>query len=376
MADTVATDLSFPVAATDKLAEIIWATDAHVQTQRENFFNLAGMMAKDRGKEEVFKRRPGVPIIIKDEFKKMPGDRIRIRMRKQLTRVQSNSGSATSAYTYGATNMMGNEEALVFHDLEVKLGLLKNAVGFNSPDWYLHRVSIDMEQDAQDALREWLVENHEESIVDSFYEKFPYFIQSSLSATAVTHPKVYYANGRAAANDMSATDILSESEIRRIRTYCVHKRLNPIRADGKNVFLVLSDPFVLADLMGDANFRAVVSQAQDRGSENPLVKGAQFGHLGLFFWEYDRVRLTSSGANSGQISQLMVLGADAIAVGYGSEPRLVPRIETAYGDRWGLAIRQIFGAVRCDWLNQAETSTIQQSSAQWNVWEQGNEFSG
>ena len=376
MADTVATSLSFPIAATDKLAEIIWATDAHVEVQRLNFFSQAGMMAKDRGAEGVYERRAGLPIITKEEFKKVPGDRLRIRMRKQLTRVQSNSGGATSSYTYGATNMLGNEEALVFHDLQIQLGLLKNAVGFNSPDWYFHRTSIDLEQDAQDALREWLIENHEESIVDTFYEKFPYFIQSSNSATAVAHPKVYYANGRTAANDMTSADILSELEMRRIRSYCVHKKLNPIKVDGKSAFIVLADPFVLSDLMGDETFRAIASQAHDRGSENPIVKGAQFQHLGLYFTEYDRVRLTSSGGNSGKISQLMVLGADAIAVGYGSEPRLVPRIETSYGDRWGLAIRQVFGASRCDWLNQAETSTVQQSSAQWNVWEEGNEFSG
>lgn len=363
------TALGFPIAATDRLADLIWASDAHVETQKALFWSEAGMMAKDRGGEPVFERRPGVPIIIRDEFKKRPGEQMLIRMRMQLTNTPR-----TDSTTYGTNSMLGSEQDLAYRDLQVYLSLLKNSVGFDSPDWLFHRTSADLEGDAQDALREWLTENHEEAIADAFYEKFPYFAQQANSLTAVNHINLYYVNGRGNAQSMTDTDLISERELRRIRSFCVNRKLNPIKVDGRKCFVMLVDPFVLADLQADAQFRESAGNAHERGSDNPIVKGAHFEHLNLLIWEYDRQRRTTTGAHTGNLGRLFVLGADAIAVAYGSEPRLVPRVETNYGDRWGLAIRQVFGASRADFRNQAATATTNQSSAEWIVWEDRDEF--
>jgi len=373
MADST-TSLGFPIAAGDRLAEVIWASEAHVETQKELFWSKANMVARDRGNEPTHERRPGLPIVIKDDFKKGPGEEIRIRMRMQLTRNASNKDGDASTYTYSTTSMMGNEENIAYRDLQVYLALLKNSVGFDSPDWLFHRTSADLEEDAKDLLRDWLVENHEEAILDAFHDKFPYFVSQSLTLTTVAHPRTYYANGKAGADDMVSTDTFSENEVRRIRNFCITKKLNPVNIDGKKCFMVLSDPFVISDLLTDSQFRDMVKDAGDRGSDNPLIKGSQFQHLGLLFYEYDRVRRLTTGANPGQIARLPVLGADAIAVAYGSEPRLVPRVETNYGDRWGMAIRQVFGASRCDYRNQAASATTNQSSAEWGVWSERDEF--
>jgi len=88
----------------------------------------------------------------------------------------------------------------------------------------------------------------------------------------------------------------------------------------------------------------------------------------LCIHEYERMRVMTSGPNAANIGRLLLLGADAIAVAYGSRPRIVPRVETSYGDRWGRAIRQVFGASRADFQNSANTATTQQSSAEWRAW--------
>lgn len=368
------TSLTFPVATGDRLAEVIWASEAHVETQKALFWSQAGMVARDRGNEPTHERRAGLPIVIKDDFKKGPGEEIRIRMRMQLSRLASNKDNNASTYTYSTTGMMGNEETMSYRDLQVFLALLKNSVGFDSPDWLFHRTSADLEEDAKDLLRDWLVENHEEAIMDAFYDKFPYFVSQTLSLTTVAHPRLYYANGHSGSDDMTSADTFSEAEVRRIRNFCVNRKLNPINVDGKKCFMVLADPFILADLLTDSQFRDMAKEAFDRGSDNPLIKAAQFHHLGLYFYEYDRVRRNTAGANIGQLGRLPILGADAIAVAYGSEPRLVPRVETNYGDRWGMAIRQVFGATRCDYRNQAASAVTNQSSAEWNVWSERDEF--
>ena len=361
--------LSFPISTGDQLAEVFWSTIGHVETQDETFFSKAGLAAKDRGREDAHKRRPGVPIILKDELRKGPGEEVRIRMRLQLTRTARNNSSV-----YGDGSLLGSEEALVFYDVSAWLALLKNAVGYNSPDLYYHRTSIDMEQDAEDALREWLVENHEEAILDTVYDGHPYFvIQSVSSASTTNHPRQYNANGKASYTDLDSADVMNAAEVRRMRSYFRNRKLNPIKIEGKSCGVVLADTFVCNDLRADEAFTKL-ADAADRGSDNPIVSGAIYHYQQLYFHEYERMRQrTGDDANVGRAA---LLGADAICVVYGSEPRLVPRVETAYGDRWGRAIRQVFSARRAEFQDQDNTAAniINQSSAEWNVWEEQDEF--
>jgi N4-gp56 family major capsid protein len=363
------TALNYPVASGDPLAEISWSTITHIESQEENFFSMNGLAAKDSGREDAHQRRVGAPIILKDELRKGPGDEVRMRMRRQLTRTPR-----TSALTYGSTSMLGQEESLVWMDVSVYLALLKNAVGNDSPDLFGHRTSIDMERESEDALKEWLIENHEEAMLDAFYDGAPYFaIQSLAAVSTVAHPRTYYAGGAADAASLTGTGILNAGEALRQRSYAINRRLNPIRHAGKKCFAVLGDTFVCNDLRNDPQFQAA-QQANGRGSDNPLLSGAIGEYNGNFYFEYERMRQPSSGANAANIGQMALLGADAIAVAYGSEPRIVPRVETAYGDRWGRAIRQVFGASRTDFQTSDNATTINQSSAQWNVWTERDEF--
>ncbi len=371
---SVTTALGFPVATGDQLAEIAWSTVTHVETQDENFFSKSGMTAKDTGREMSHERKAGVPIILKDELRRGPGEEVRVRMRRQLTRTPR-----TSTYTYGTTSMTGNEEALVYLHVHVPLWLLKTATGHDSPDVTYHRTSIDLEQDSEDALKEWLIENHEEAILDCFYDKYPYFVIADTigpATASVAHPRTYYAGSKAGAGQMEATDILNAREAQRMRSYAINRRLNPIRMDGAKCFCVLADTFTLNDLKNDPAYAAAQQNANSRGSNNPMITGAVGEYNHLYFHEYERMRRTTSGANAGNIGQIALLGADALAIVYGSEPRLVPRSETSYGDRWGRAIRQVFGGARTDFVNQTggASANLNQSSAQWNVWEVRDEF--
>lgn len=363
--------LSFPIAASDPLGELYWSKVAHVETQYETFFAQAGMTAKAKGEQDAHKRKAGVPVILYDELQSNAGSEIRIRMRKQLTSTpRSAYGSITN---YGATSMLGNEEPLNYYDLDVKLGLLKHAVGQNAPDFYHHYTSIDMEENAEDALKEWLVENHEEAMLDCFYEKIPYFVQQQLSESSTTHPNLYYAANVTAQADMGPTNILTAAEAMRLRSLALAKKFNPIKLEGRDHFCVLADTYVLTDLRQDAMFREL-KDAAPRGADNPIVSGAVGVYQNLLIWEYMRMRTMTSGANASNLGRIVIMGADALAVAYGSRPRIVQRTETSYGDRWGRAIRQVFGASRADFQESDDSATTQQSSAEWRVWRTAEAF--
>ena len=264
-------DLSFPIASTDPLGEIAWSKLTHIEAQYELFFAKSGMTARAKGNQDAHKRKAGVPIILYDELGQKAGSEVRVPLRKQLTRTPRTATYGT--YTYGDTSMLGNEEALVYHDLAIKLGLLKHSVGHNSPDFYYHNTSLDIEEDAEDALKEWLVENHEEAILDCGYEQTPYFVQQQLTVAAVAHPRTFYAGGAADQGEMGETNIFDAREAMNLRAYANDRKLNPIRIDGGNHFAVLADSYVLMDLRQDEMFREL-KDADTRGASNPIISGS------------------------------------------------------------------------------------------------------
>jgi len=363
--------LSTPIASTDTLGELLWSNAAQIESQHELYFSRNGMSYVAKKGGDPHKRQAALPIVLYEQFGQKAGSMISIPLRKQLARTPRTATVGT--YTYGATSMLGNEESLSYYDLDVRLGLLKHATGRDAPDFYDHNSSLDLEADSEDALKTWLTEIHEEQLVDCMYEKYPYFIQQQLSVSAVDHPRTYYAGGVSAQGDMTSAATFSGQEAMRLRSYARNRKLTPVKVDGQSLYVVLADTFVCASLRLDPVFREL-KDAAPRGPDNPIVSGAIGVYQGLLIYEYERMRVMTTGASYANIGRVILMGADALAVGYGSRPRLRPRKEDSYGDLWGLAIRQVWGASRCEYQDNGNTLTVQQSSCEWRVWRTAETF--
>ena len=363
--------LSTPIAASDPLGELAWSKTKHIEAMNELFFAQAGMTAAARGNQDSFKRKAGVPIIIYEELESKAGSEIRIPMRRQLT------STPRSAYgtiqNYGVVSMLGLEEPLNYYDMAIKLGLIKHASGTDAPDFYSHYTSIDMEDDTRDALKDWIVTTHEEAIVDCYYETYPYFIQQQLSVTAVANTNTIYAGGVQAQAALSPTHIFNANEAMRMHSFGRVKKLNPIKIGGSNCLVVLADTFECTDLKRDPVYREL-KDALPRGMDNPIAAGAMGIYQQLCIWEYERVRVATSGAQAANTGRIILTGADAVGVVYGSPPRIVERAETDYDDRWGRAIRQVWGAALSRFQESDNSATTQQSSAEWRVWRESETF--
>jgi len=357
--------LSTPIGSSNDLAELMWADGALLEMQNELWFTKNGMTYKVQKDEDHHKRRTGLPIVMYDDLKSKAGYEVRIPLRMALTRTPRTTTYGT--YTYGTTSMLGVEEALVYHDMAIKLGLMKHSTGRDAPDFNDHYSRLDLSEDSEDELKSWLVENREEALLDCIYEKVPYFIQQQLTVSATAHPRVVWAGGVGSQDEFNSSCVFDGNECMRIRSYCRNKKLNPIKYDGKSGFVVLADTFQCADLRMDPVFREL-KDAAPRDTKNPIVSGAIGEYQGLLIHEYERIRTLTSGTNFANAGRMCVLGADAIGLVEGSYPRLVQRAETAYEDRWGLAIRQVWGAKRMEFQNVGNTVTTQQSSAEWRAW--------
>tara|TARA_R100001594_G_scaffold85544_2_gene119991 strand:- start:671 stop:1822 length:1152 start_codon:yes stop_codon:yes gene_type:complete len=363
----------------DPLVNILFSQKLHIETQDELWFNQRGLMKKEDGGEDTFERKSDSPIVVKDEFGKERGQRIRLALRKQLTTnvgLSDRDGSGTGAnvlnqYTFGISSMIDQEENMNLYDMEVVVELMKHAVGFATPELQDLRTPFKMEQEAASALRDWLAGQYEESILDAHYEGNAAHVIKSGFASATAHPRVIWSNNATEQGDISNDDLLSAADLRKVYESMRINNINPLKVDGKEMYVLLAHVYSISDLMNDSDIKNTYQNAFSRtaaGSDNPLFSRAEVIFEGIAVHEYNRVRVPGSGTNAASTRRNIVLGADALICGNASEPRLVRRKEDAYEDRYGVGIKQIFGCARADFQHINNNVTLNQSSAELMNW--------
>jgi N4-gp56 family major capsid protein len=363
----------------DPLVNILFSQKLHVETQDELWFNQRGLMKKEDGSESTFERKGDSPIVVKDEFGRERGQRIRLALRKQLTTnvgLADRDGAGTGAtvlnqYTFGVASMIDQEENMNLYDMEVVVELMKHAVGFATPELQDLRTPLKMEQEAAAALKDWLAGQYEESILDAHYEGNAAHVIKSGFASATAHPRVVWSNDATAQGDISSNDTLSAADLRKVYETCRINNINPLKVDGKEMYVLLAHVYSVSDLMADADIKNTYQNAFTRtgaGADNPLFSRAEVIFEGVAVHEYNRIRVPGSGTNAASTRRNIVLGADALICGNASEPRLVRRKEDAYEDRYGVGIKQIFGCARADFQHINNNVTLNQSSAELMNW--------
>jgi len=364
------------VSLDQTLVNILFSQKLHVETQAELFFNQRGLMKKEDGGEDTFERRADSPIVVKDEFGKERGQRIRLALRKQLTTGigladRDHASNGLAAANFGATTMIDTEESMNLYDLEVVVELMKHAVGFASPELQDLRTPFKMEQEAAAALRDWLTAQYEESILDAHYDGHAAHVIRATYKSASAHPRVIWSNDATAQGDISNNDLLSAADLRKVYENMRVNNVNPIRVDGKEMYVLLAHVYSISDLMNDADIKNTYQNAFTRtagGSDNPLFSRAEIIFEGIAVHEYNRTRRPATGTNAASTMRNIVMGADAVICGNASEPRLVRRKEDAYEDKYGVGIKQIFGCSRADFTAEDDNTTLNQSSAELMNW--------
>ena len=365
----------------DPLINILFSQKLHVETQSELFFNQRGLMKKEDGGEDTFERRADSPIIVKDEFAKERGQRIRLALRKQLTTGltdavtadRDHASTGLPAATFGTTTMIGAEESMNLYDLEVVVELMKHAVGFATPEIQDLRTPFKMEQEAASALRDWLTAQYEESILDAHYDGNAAHVVRAGYAAAVTHPRQVWGGDATQQSEIAAADVLNADALRRTYENLRVNNVNPIKtSDGKEMYVLLAHVYAISDLMADSDIKSTYQNAYTRtaaGADNPLFSRAEIIFEGIAVHEYNRIRRPVGSANDAPSTMRnIVLGSDAIICGNASEPRLVRRKEDEYEDRYGVGIKQVFGCARADFSHINNNTTLNQSSAELMTW--------
>ena len=357
------------------LVKILWSDQLHKETMSEMFFDKRGMMAPEKGDEAAFDRKSNAPIIVKDDFTRERGQRIRLALRKQLVTnrnlAQGTRQTNLVTATYGPNTMVGNEETMELYDMEVIVELLKHAVAFDTPEIQNLRTNFRMDQQAKEALGDWLTDQKEESVIDSFVDgNAAHVIKSQSTVPSTAHPNKHNGNGVDSDGDITASETLDTAELRRMYAWARTNNINPLRADGVEGYVLLAPVFAINDLLGDAVFLSSFENAAPRSESNTLFSRADHKFEGIYIHEYNRIRQPSTGANMASVHYCMLMGASALVFGNAGKPRLVRRKEDEYEDRYGVGIKLVFGCARADFDNAANDIDPHhnQSSAMWALW--------
>ena len=234
-----------------------------------------------------------MPIVMKSELEYKAGDKI------YFEKVAELSGDGQTGDT---TRLKGNEEKLVFTQVELEPEFYRHAVSFfkRAQD----KSIFDLRPICKDRLSIWL----RKKVDDEFYD-------ASLGGT-----QVIYQGTAAASGGLTTSHIMSVDEISRAAATLRDNDV-PEVADGGG-YVALLNTFQAYQLNKDEDWITARQNALESGVDNPIFKHfARPNYIGSFdgvhLFESSRVPRYSLGA-SGYVASAIVMGAEAFAFALGN----------------------------------------------------------
>ena len=120
-------------------------------------------------------------------------------------------------------------------------------------------------------------------------------------------------------------------------------KVQPIKVDGMDKYIMLVHPWAARDLKDDPKWLAAQQNANIRGSKNPIFTGALGEYDGVILYEYERVQTGNIGASSANVCQNLLLGKQAACFAVSRPAKHIEQTDD-YGNIAGNGIA-FYGAV-------------------------------
>lgn len=170
------------------------------------------------------------------------------------------------------------------------------------------------------------------------------------------------------AGDTSAltvSDIPSYKMLLMAKAYAKTHRIMPLQAGGKQWYVVLLQPYALAMLKNDPDYKNAVINGGVRGDDNPFFNGAIPTIDGLLLVEYEYVYNTTGASTrwgiGGDVNGTRTLLMGAQALGFadleeGGEPIYVEKA-FEYGTQDGIMVSKFLGILKPQFYSTFDRST-------------------
>ena len=239
--------------------------------------------------------------------------------------------------------MTGNEEALNIYDFTVQTQLVRNAVSrFEADD---QKTQYDMLKEIKGALKQWLADWQDNKLI------------AKLSASP-TAGETLYASSAGTQASITANDKLTTTLISRAKRKAqMHgPKVQPIKVDGMDKFIMLVSPWAARDLKDDAKWLAAQQNANVRGSKNPIFTGALGEYDGVILYEYERVLNDKTGASNANVCHNLLLGKQAACFAVSRPAKHIKQVDD-YGNVEGNGIA-FYGAIEKSKFNSKDYGVI------------------
>jgi N4-gp56 family major capsid protein len=184
---------------------------------------------------------------------------------------------------------------------------------------------------------------------------------------AASTNRIRHAGTATSEATLIASDTMTWSYIVGARAAAQRKRMKPIRSGGREYFAIVMSPEQGRDLRRSSDYMTNVGRAAERGSNNPLFKGAFAIVDGVVLYEHNKVfntfGLTSSNkwGASGTIdgAHALMLGAQALGFAQLYDTKYMESDNTDYGNRPGIAVGRMIGMLKPQWPSPVDGNTTE-----------------
>lgn len=272
-----------------------------------------------------------MPIVLKEDLTKEPGDTIRIHTVKQLA----------GAGVTNDTTLEGSEEALGFDYQDVTVAQIRHATRHNKTA--AEQGIFNLANLSKGALSNWLMK----------------YLDTQAFTTFTTSPdNVIYGGDATSINTIDASDDLDTTAISLARVKAEELLMEPaFTVDGQPFYGMVIHPYCAYSLKQDSVWQNAQRDAMPRGTDNPLFTGA-LGHWdGVVLYSHSRVP-RAQNANSPVIyyGKNVLFGAGAVVHGYGRHPEFI--VESFdYGNQIGTGLALVQGYAKVT-LDDVDTGII------------------
>lgn len=279
----------------------------------------------------------------------------------------------------GDNQLEGNEQAMNADSQTVKIDQLRNAV--KSQGAMAEQATVlKFRVQGKDQLGFWLGDTIDEltflTIAGRAYtlntdgstrgaSQFPSLSFASDVVAASTN-RVMHAGSATSEATITAADTMSWDLIVTAKAFAKRKKLRPIKAGGRDYYIVVMSTEQSRDLSKDSDYKTLQAQAMPRGLDNPLFTNAKRVIDDVVIYDHQKVYNTlglASGSRWGSGStvhgaQAQLLGACALGFAQldGGQQWTENSLKD-YGNQPGIGLGRIFGLLKPQFKSKADSNT-------------------
>jgi N4-gp56 family major capsid protein len=275
----------------------------------------------------------------------------------------------------------GNEAVLGADSQTIRIDQLRNAVKSKGRMAEQETV-IRFRAQAQDKLAFWLADVKDELMFLTVAGRAYTLTTDGATRAASQLPDLKFAADVAAAStnriiyggaanseaSLTASDTMTWNLVVKAAAFAKRKAIQPIRQAGREYYCIVMSTEQMRDLVQSADYKAIVAQAEARGSQNPLFANAKAVIQGVVLYEHQKVYHTLGGTawgagNSVHGAQAALIGAQALGMcELRGKAAMAESDNKDYDNRVGIGISNIFGLLKPQYKSKYDANAVEDAA--------------